>query len=581
MTAVEVSGRPAPTTSAQRDRRTTALDVVLVFAVWLIGASIFFRAQLSSGFNQIMGDVGDARLIVYLNEHWYQVLHGQGSWKSPAFFYPVKDVLGWSEGFLGFQIFYAPLRTIGLDPFLSLQVTVILLSLVGYASFVFLVRAAFGTGRAASLILGLVFVFGNAMWLHAGFEQLFGVYFVPAILLIGLHAWRCGPEHPVRSALLGGIFGLFWALMFITSYYVIWFSSVAAILVGCVVGLLILIGRGWRSRVRDAAAMVGARWRSLVAAVIGLVVGIVPFLDVYIPVSRTSQGHYGYAAVLDYAIDWRGILNPSVRNLFWGSVARDVHPLTGGELDYALTPLLLAATIIAGAIALWRLWRGTATRPASCRVAVALAAVTVFFTVLPVKARVSGSQPWSLWIVVWHIPGATAIRGIDRIEIVSGLLAALCLAAVAGELSSPALRHARPRFGVWAMAGLVLLAVLAVEQFNTGVVSRLNRPAQLALLRSVPSPPASCRTFFVVDSVQKSYPFYQYQIDAMLISQKLLLPTINGYSGHFAGLVDLESPASPDYLRAALDWAQAHQLESGLCQLDLGTMVWTVHPGHD
>jgi hypothetical protein len=189
----------------------------------------------------------------------------------------------------------------------------------------------------------------------------------------------------------------------------------------------------------------------------------------------------------------------------------------------------------------------------------------------------SGSHPWSLWVLVWQLPGARAIRSIDRIEIVSGLLATLCLAAVAGELS-PAVRTAGARAGMWRMAGLAALALVAIEQINTSVPSELNRPAQLALLRSVPPAPASCRSFFVVDSANNRAPSYLYQLDAMLISQKLLLPTINGYSGHFASAADTLSPASSYYLPAVRAWARNRQIESGLCQLDLGTMVWTVHP---
>jgi hypothetical protein len=128
------------------------------------------------------------------------------------------------------------------------------------------------------------------------------------------------------------------------------------------------------------------------------------------------------------------------------------------------------------------------------------------------------------------------------------------------------------------MAGLAALALVAIEQINTSVPSELNRPAQLALLRSVPAAPASCRSFFVVDSANNRAPSYLYQIDAMLISQKLSLPTINGYSGHFASIADTLSPASTRYLPAVLAWARYRQIESGLCQLDLGTMVWTAHP---
>src|ERR1700740_3377860 len=102
------------------------------------GALMCFRDQWTTGFTKLMGNDGDTRLIAYICEHWFRVFHGQDSWLNPQFYYPIKHLLGWSDTFLLFEVFYAPLRLVGLDPFIALQVTVILLSLVGFASFYYL-----------------------------------------------------------------------------------------------------------------------------------------------------------------------------------------------------------------------------------------------------------------------------------------------------------------------------------------------------------------------------------------------------------------------------------------------------------
>ena len=101
-------------------------------------------AVWSSGFRTLLGDNHDTIQLTYLQEHWYQVLLGHASWQSPAIFYPLKGVLGWSDGLLLFDVFYAPLRLLGADMFLAEEITIILLSLVGFVSFVCLARVAFG-----------------------------------------------------------------------------------------------------------------------------------------------------------------------------------------------------------------------------------------------------------------------------------------------------------------------------------------------------------------------------------------------------------------------------------------------------
>jgi hypothetical protein len=68
------------------------------------------------------------------------------------------------------------------------------------------------------------------------------------------------------------------------------------------------------------------------------------------------------------------------------------------------------------------------------------------------------------------------------------------------------------------------------------------------------------------------------QIDAMLISEKYRLATLNGYTGYQPPGWGLLDPNSPGYLRAVSSWASQHGVETGLCQLDLATMQWQTRP---
>ena len=276
-----------------------SLEGLSVFVVSIIGAAVFFRDQWTTSFRAVMGNDGDTRLLVYLLEHWFQVFGGHAAWRDPAFFYPVKNVLGSSDGLLFYQVFYTPARAVGVDPFLAAQLSVILLSLVGYASFVCLVRLVFAAPRIIALLGGLIFTFSNALWLHSGWFQLLAVWLVPAVLLLGVGSLRAS-HHRLTSTALACGFGVLLAVCFYTGYYVTWFSVLAA---GLALTLFVVAGRGPISGFREHSRLV-------VAAALAFAAGIVPFMFTYLP-ARDRNSHYTYPEVLSFAAQPHDILNVS------------------------------------------------------------------------------------------------------------------------------------------------------------------------------------------------------------------------------------------------------------------------------
>jgi hypothetical protein len=575
--ANEAVSPPHPNRAADPRARIPS-DVGAIILVWFVGASFFFRAQWSSGFRRLMGDSHDTVHITFLQEHWFQVFHGHVSWRSPAFFYPLKGVLGWSEAFALFQIFYTPLRLLGCDMFLAADLTVILFSLVGFASFVCLARVAFGAQRWIALIGGLAFTFANNFWLHLYWFQLLVVWMVPGVLLLGVLAFRALPEHPVRARALGVAFGLLAALTFFTSFYVAWFSAIAA----SVAFVMVLLG-GRRRVVTSILTQLRTSWRLVLTMAVAFAVGLVPFLLAYIPAQKQVH-HLSYATVMGYAARPHDLLNVGTDNVFWSSVVHRMIPSLNpnfSALTYSVTPLVMVLAVVGSALAVWVSRKEVdRARAVAAWSAAALAATAVVVSILPVKTRFG-----SLWAVVWHIPGATAIRRTNRIGVVAGLLASLALVCAASELYR---RGGRRPYRSIRRATIVVLLLLAVaEQVNTTPMAGLDRPAELAFLHSAEAPPRACRSFYVLDKAHASLPpdgaaghavAVTEQLDAMLISQKYLIPTINGYTSYPPDGWGLMNPYSPGYLRAVRSWAKGHNVQEGLCELDLGTMHWQTDP---
>jgi hypothetical protein len=543
-----------------------AIEAVELVAVWAVGAAVFFRSQWTSGFRTIMGNNGDTRLIVYLFEHWYQVFQGHATWRDPGFYYPVKDVLGLSDAFFFYEVWYAPLRLLGLDPFLAAQVSVVLLSFVGFVSFVWVARLAFGAPPHLALIGGLFLTFSNGLWLHSGWFQLLGVWLVPLILLLWVAAFRTLETHRVGSLTLAAASGLLTAISFYTGYYVTWFSCLAA---GIAVALL--IAAGGRTALRGLLNTLRRGQQLLLVGAGAFALGIVPFLLTYLPARRVHTRSYQDA--LMFAARPHDLINVGNGNLVWSRVIRTIAPsvdLLAFEHTYAVTPLLMALAIAGSVITLRispRAQHGAA-RSIGALIPAALVGTAVLLSILPINTRFG--SPWAL---VWRIPGADGIRAIDRIRVVACLCASLALVASASGIYKRTAGHHKQ----WILRTIIvlLLCVATVEQLNSTRESRIDRPSELALLRSVPPPPAPCRAFYVVDSRPKNLPFFVYQTEAMVISQKLRVPTINGYSGYYPQDWTLVNPHDPGYPQAVAAWVREHRLQQGMCRLDLADMSWS------
>src|SRR6266704_5306881 len=86
-------------------RRLTEWVVVLPVGLLLLGW--FVKYTVMSRFDVIPGNIGDAKFLLYLCEHWYQVFTGRADWLSPAMFYPQTGVLGFSDALFLFAFVYS------------------------------------------------------------------------------------------------------------------------------------------------------------------------------------------------------------------------------------------------------------------------------------------------------------------------------------------------------------------------------------------------------------------------------------------------------------------------------------------
>ena len=209
-------------------------DAIAVVGAWLLSGGFFFSSQWTSGFDRVMGNAGDSRLMVYLNQQWFLVLRGSQPWRNPPFFYPVKGLLGYTDTFFLWQLFFAPMRMMGAEAISCVSADHRYHELSRLRQF----RRP---GSMGSPRLPLrrhhwcdrrLFAFANNLAEHVGSAQVFGMYLVPPIALVGLLPWRESERpFPEASVLLSIVFGALWGLLLFSTYYVAWLSLFAACLI--------------------------------------------------------------------------------------------------------------------------------------------------------------------------------------------------------------------------------------------------------------------------------------------------------------------------------------------------------------
>ena len=545
-------------------RISSTRDLSRGFLFWIPGCLVFFRYQFKSGFDKIMGDAGDARLTVFGHEHWVQVFRGQVSWTSPQFFFPVKGVLGYADNYFLNEVFYLPLRAFGFDEFLAFQWTLILMSLVGFVSLFVFLRRSLKLGTLTCATLSTVFAFANNLYLMSGHLQLYSVYWLPLLMVLILKAWMS--DRRGAQAAWGAFAGLLLGLLFFSTYYIAWFATVSA-------GIWMLIMMALRLRsngVPGCIAALKSRLSAVIAFIVGFGLAIVPFLITYLPVLG-SKGGRRYIDAMAFSAHPSDMFNLGIANYVWGATMRSAFPfdrLVNGELSIALTPELVVAALGAAVFVLVR--RRSKAVGFVGQVCVACSVTLMVLIVLPVKFA------WgSLWRIPWVVvPGAVGIRAIDRIELVGGLFAVIAVGAGLRLLDVRSITSRRVR-AVLSCCVAAVLSFMVVAQLNVRSSSLIDRSDELQALILVPTPPAGCAAFYVVDSRPNTVPFYQANIDAMLISQRVGIPTLNGYSGQYPNDYTMIYPDAGEYSQQVQAWATAHHIDSGVCSYDRSARVWT------
>ena len=533
------------------------VETIIATALAIFLFLYFYRSFLLTNFNGVFGDLGDARILIAILEHWYAWISGsESSWQNPIYFFPARDTIGLTDAYFLYGLIYSGFRAIGLDMFRAFMAQMLLVTVIGFSSFLALARLVWNTSFLAAMTGATLFAFGNMVAVKIGHAQVACTMLLPPVVLL---VWFAASISPLWGTITSGIAGVIFALIFFTAYQTGWFATtfgVAAVAIYLALGNL------------GCLRLAFLRQRHIAAAVtLGLCVGMVPFMAAYLPMWRAGKT-YDFGSVLYSLPRFTDIINTGESNLAWGAIlksagiaARPGRPLIEVELGY--TPLVFSLVCIATLVCAIRRYN----RVSGPREELALTLGLTLIGYWLIELRYFGFPPW--WLVYYLVPGGIGIRTTFRSQLVNNLPACMLVVFALEQLARPALRRVGP-IGMMVLAGL-----LVFEQINRKAPLHFWRSDQIKWLATIPPPPTNCRAFYLTPRQNSDHSWWIYQSDAMIVSAFLRLPTLNGNASQWPNGWHLNDPADLRYNGLLHAWIDRNAMSESLCGLSLDPPKWS------
>ena len=563
------------------DTKRTARKILQWLFVFAVGATSTFQIyhhQFASGFDLFPGPRGDTRQSAYLIEHWYQFISGHADLLSPAMFYPVKHALGFADVFLVYAPGYSLLRFLGYDLFTALALIVIFFCFLNFLACYVLLKNVLKFGVLASCAGALFFAFNNPRLVQTDHLQLHPLFLVPAAVgLVVFFFLNHDRLTEMKGFIILALAGVALDVQLLSSFYIGWFLFFISVLF---IGAILLFPS---TRLFIQKALQN-RPKAVVGSVLMLLVGILPFMLIYWPAVR-STGWYGLLP--EYIPEIRSFLLMDDNNYIWAKttaliLAHGSGPDWGRRVGIGLIPSM--AWIVASACSLWFILRKGAKaepaddgemRNASSRrlgymfLALMVLATDLFF-VLGLQFR--GHTLWKLVYLV--VPGGRAIRAIARYVIVLALPMAIAFSFMV-QLGIEAITQRQKAFIRVALASVLFLVVTLglFEQLNSGRGQYYSIRAENARIdRLAAKLPENCSAFYVVSAsgaTEGEFGEQDSMHDAMLISIKRHVPTLNGRSAKYPPGWSLRKINATEYEDLVQRWIQQYHISGNVCRLEI------------
>ena len=539
-------------------------------AVIILLEYVFFHNVI--GTDACLGDSIDGRLTALISEHWYRFFIGEDTLTEVGgMFYPMDNVLSYSDILLGVGLIHSLLRVFGIGIFQAYKYSLIIIHLSGAIGLFIYLNLLKRINPVASFLAVICFSYTHIMQVQTTNTQLFCVSAL-VFELIFIHYMIHSDKKGVRivNAVLVAIF---MALQFYTAYYVAFMGALQFLIIAVVFIVTYLI------RDREYLLSLLKRWYEFVLCIVIFALSMIPFLMLYLP-------EFNSGSRLQYEL----VYVTQLEDLFYDGLDKLPGSVIGGyNVNYCsvshaqLFPYItaIAVGVILVICIVCMIIRRRIDKAVRPYVIVALAVSVAIIFAIGIKIN-----DFSIWEIIYdYFPGAQVIRSQIRWELVLTLPCAILIAFMADYIYKSFTGAVR------IVAMIITIAVTGLIWYDnfepTGVLSSYSSKDSEKFISYVAAPPSDCEVFYIkngrvyfgntfIDEVTPLIPWGgKINIDALYISTLYDLKTFNGYSGRVPSGWDIMGVVGDDTDAEALNWIRHNNISTqGLYAYDMRDNVW-------
>ncbi len=477
------------------------IELLVAGCVCFIGLRFTILGICRFDLSRIPGDYGDARFNMYILEHGYQCITGQlhSFWNAP-FMFPFQNVIALSDNLLGTLPVYSLFRFLCYDRETSFQLWCIVITILNFAAAYYVLTKL--TGHFILACAG-AYVFAFSIFLFSQFNhaQMFPRFITPLVIYWTIRYFDRFQLKYFLLSILGVVYQFYSAM-----YLGFFLAMVYAVLF--IIFLIVHLGKAEKENFFS---------RRIIAHIAAVVVGaallimplVIHYLRMYAITGRKSfedafsslplPSSYFFASHVSFL--WRFLSLHGIRDNF---------PWWDQQIFVGAIPwLALAATFIF-------FFRKNFIRENKI-----LFSVSVALLLCIIITTRFGTHTFFKWI--FKIPGFSSIGCVPRIMNIYVVLFSILLCLLINAL-------VKKRRTLWFT--LLLIAVLADNLPHTNEYPAMIKAAAQNRIEPIV---AKINSADLRDKVAFAYlsdgtEEVEIQLDAMMASQLVHLPCINGYS---------------------------------------------------
>ncbi len=477
------------------------------FALSLIcGIFIFIFGVIGSDLSFLPGDLIDGRFNNYILEHNFQYFLGnEGDFWNADFMFPTQNVICFSDNLIGTAPFYFPFRLIGLDRETSFQLWFLVICVLNFSSCYYFINNWIRNQRAAALG-AYIFAFSLALQSQVTHVQVFSRFPIPlAFLMLHLFIQKFSPKY-----FLGLLLFSIW--QFYCSIYLGFLLSIT-------ITIFLLIGI-YVNREKFLKRIYSYSWifEISIYLIFGLIVLSYLMFPYYVH-SRNLGQLSNHEVALQSVPTISSYLFSQPGSLLWDGLSHHSNYLPAYWDHQIFTGIL---PILSCVIILYVVFLSKESNLRLGHYFYSICLTFLFFTRF---------GTWSLYDLIYNIPGFAAMKSLTRIVNIELLFWGMSISYCYHLLTR---RYSHYPFFIFI---IVLGLIVCDNYFLSSKVYRTEKKiAQervdclLPILTKVP-------TYAVVSYEPKllDHAASIYHLDAMLACQSQQLKCVNAYSGNSPG----------------------------------------------